>query len=45
MKNREKKKEFFNFPFPENKEDKENSEQACSFLAFFFLTVPNSACL
>ena len=29
MKNRKKKKkEFFNFPFPENKEDKENSEQA-----------------
>ena len=31
---------FFSFPFPENKESKENSEQAWSFLVFI-LTVPN----
>ena len=34
------------FPFLENKEDKKNSEQAWTFLIFFFtLTAPNSACL
>ena len=47
--NREKKKKrndfFFFFSFPENKEDKENSEQAWTFLVFFTLTAPNSACL
>ena len=30
------------FPFPENKEDKENSEQGWTFLVFFTLTAPNS---
>ena len=35
----------FFFPFPENKEGKENSEQAWTFLAFVFLTAANSACL
>ena len=44
---KEKKEEYvFFFPFPENKEDEENSEQAWTFLDFFFtLTAPNSACL
>ena len=36
---------FFFFPFPENKEGKENTEQARTFLVFFTLTASNSACL
>ena len=37
---REKKKiEFFFFPFPENKDNKENSEQAWTFLVFLTLHV------
>ena len=49
-KRKKKKKEewgFF-FSFPENKEDKENSEQAWTLLVFWVfltLTAPNSACL
>ena len=38
--NRKKEELSFFFPFRENKEDKENSEQARSFL-LFTLTVPN----
>ena len=38
--NRKKEELSFFFPFPENKEDKENSQQAWSFL-LFTLTVPN----
>ena len=35
----------FFFPFPENKEDKESSEQARTFLVISLLTACNSACL
>lgn len=42
----EKKKELvFLFPFPENKENRENSEQVRTFLVFFTSIAPNSACL
>ena len=33
-KEKKKRNEFVFFPFPENKVDKENSEQAWTFLAF-----------
>ena len=33
---KEKAEWVFLFPFPENKEDKEDSEQAWTFLAFYF---------
>ena len=34
---------LFFFPFPENKEDKENKKQAWTFLLFLLLTAPNMA--
>ena len=43
---RKKEQWVFLFPFPEDKEYKENSEQAWTVLVFFFpLTDPNSECL
>ena len=43
---RKKEEWVFLFPFPEDKEYKENSEQAWPVLVFFFpLTDPNSECL
>ena len=39
----EKSEFFFSFPFTENK-DKQNSEQAWTFLVFSTLTASNSAC-
>ena len=42
---RKKEGWVFLFPFPENKEDQENSEQGLNIPSHFTLTAPNSTCL
>ena len=42
---RKKEEWVFLFPFPENKEDQENSEQGLNIASRFTLTAPNSTCL
>ena len=42
---RKKEEWVFLFPFPENTEDKENSEQGLNIPCCFTLTAPNSTCL